>query len=54
MFYCLKNKEQERGLGVGLHIVKKLCDEMKIKISVESKLGLGSVFKLDISALTLR
>jgi len=47
-------KEQERGLGIGLHIVKKLCDEMKIKITVESKVGLGSVFKLNLSALTLR
>ena len=45
--------EQERGLGIGLHIVKKLCDEMKIKISVESEVGVGSVFTLDLSVLTL-
>ena len=46
--------EHERGLGIGLHIVKKLCDEMKVKVKVESKVGVGSVFSLDISALTLR
>ena len=45
--------EQERGLGIGLHIVKKLCDEMKVKISVESEVGVGSVFSLDLSLLTL-
>ncbi len=46
--------EQERGLGIGLHIVKKLCDEMKVKIRVESEEGVGSTFFLDISGLTLR
>jgi len=39
-------KEQDRGIGIGLHIVKKLCDEMNIKISVESKIGEGSRFIL--------
>ncbi len=29
-------KEGERGLGIGLHIVKKLCDEMGIAITLES------------------
>ena len=46
--------EQERGLGIGLHIVKKLCDEMRVKVSVESEVGVGSVFSLDLSVLTLR
>jgi signal transduction histidine kinase len=45
-------KEQERGIGIGLHIVKKLCDELDINISVKSKLGIGTVFYLDISQLT--
>ncbi|MDF1880417.1 HAMP domain-containing histidine kinase [Sulfurimonas sp. MAG313] len=45
-------KEQDRGLGIGLHIVKKLCDDLGIKISVQSELGVGSVFYLDLSALT--
>lgn len=46
-------KEQERGIGIGLHIVKKLCDELKIKISVDSKTDKGTVFTLDLSALTV-
>lgn len=46
-------KEQERGIGVGLHIVKKLCDELKIKISVESQVSRGSSFALNLSALTV-
>jgi two-component system OmpR family sensor kinase len=45
-------KEQERGIGIGLHIVKKLCDELKIKISVNSKIDEGTVFTLDLSSLT--
>ncbi len=47
-------KEQERGIGIGLHIVKKLCDEMKIPIRLESEVNVGSTFELDLSALTLR
>lgn len=46
-------KEQERGIGIGLHIVKKLCDEAGIKISVQSTLGEGSIFTLSLDALTL-
>ena len=30
-------KEGERGLGIGLHIVEKLCDELEIKKSLELK-----------------
>lgn len=46
-------KEQDRGIGIGLHIVKKLCDELNIKISVESALNEGSSFSLKLSELTL-
>ncbi len=46
-------KEQERGIGIGLHIVNKLCEELKIKISVESKIDEGSIFTLDLSSLTV-
>jgi len=35
-------KEHDRGIGIGLHIVKKLCDELGIKISIESKLNIGT------------
>lgn len=42
-------KEHERGLGIGLHIVKKLCDQMKIKIWIESSIGTGTKVILDFS-----
>lgn len=45
-------KEHERGMGIGLHIVKKFCDEMKIPITVNSAPQKGSVFTLNLSALT--
>ena len=47
-------KEQERGIGIGLHIVKKLSDEMGIDIEIESEIGKGSEFILDLSKLTQR
>jgi two-component system OmpR family sensor kinase len=47
-------KEQERGIGIGLHIVKKLCDELGIKIGVESEAGRGSTFTLHLLPLTHR
>lgn len=47
-------KEQTRGLGIGLHIVKKLCEELDIKISVNSELDIGSDFSLNLSKLILR
>jgi len=47
-------KEQERGLGIGLHIVKKLCEELKIKISVESQMSQGTTFTLNLSKLIYR
>jgi len=47
-------KEHDRGLGIGLHIVKKLCDELKIPIYVQSIINQGSQFTLNLQALTLR
>lgn len=44
-------KEQERGIGIGLHIVKKLCDELNITISIKSTLGQGSTFTLNLAKL---
>ena len=41
-------KEQERGIGIGLHIVKKLCDELHINISLTSKLQEGTSFILEL------
>lgn len=39
-------KEHKRGLGIGLHIVKKLCKDLKINIKIESELKTGSKFIL--------
>jgi len=44
-------KEQERGIGIGLHIVKKLCDEMHIDIKVKSRVGEGTQITLNLSAI---
>ena len=44
-------KEQARGIGIGLHIVKKLCDELGITILLESQLNKGSTFSLHLSKI---
>ena len=44
-------KEQTRGIGIGLHIVKKLCDELHIKIGVKSSVGDGTTFMLNLSKI---
>ena len=46
-------KETSRGLGIGLHIVKKLSKKMKIPLHVHSKLNHGTTFKLDLTKLIL-
>jgi signal transduction histidine kinase len=45
-------KEHDRGLGIGLHIVKKLCDAMNIPVNVQSTLREGTLFTLNFQALT--
>lgn len=39
-------KEGQRGIGLGLNIVKKLCDSLNYKIKVQSILGIGTKFKV--------
>jgi signal transduction histidine kinase len=46
-------KEQDRGIGIGLHIVRKLCEEMGIGIKIESKVERGTVFLLDLSHIVV-
>ena len=41
-------KEQDRGIGIGLHIVKKLCDELDIPIKVKSKEEKGTTILLNL------
>jgi signal transduction histidine kinase len=44
-------KESSSGIGIGLHIVKKLCDELNIAITLKTDLNIGSKFILDISGV---
>ncbi|WP_345980514.1 HAMP domain-containing sensor histidine kinase [Sulfurimonas sp. HSL3-2] len=41
-------KEHDRGIGIGLHIVKKLCDELGIRIALTSEVGTGTSFFLKL------
>lgn len=47
-FYQLKNPERDRskGLGMGLAIVQRLANLMNMPLTVYSKIGQGTVFKL--------
>ena len=44
-------KEQERGIGLGLHIVKKLTEELHIGMNIESTPGKGTTVTLDFKQL---
>jgi len=46
-------KENERGIGIGMHIVKKLADELKINIKIDSKLNKGTIISLNLKHLTI-
>ncbi len=49
-YYQLNNPERDRnkGLGLGLAIVRRLCDLMEVPISVQSNSGRGTTFSLRI------
>ena len=47
-------KEQDRGIGIGLHIVKKLCIELHIPVSIQSNIQKGTTVFLDISKILLK
>ena len=51
MIFARYYKEQDRGIGIGLHIVKKLCDELHLRIKVKSKEGIGTQMIIDISSI---
>ncbi len=46
-------KEQSRGLGLGMHIVKKLCEALKIDIHIKSRVSVGTEVILDLKKLIL-
>ena len=46
-------KEQDRGIGIGLHIVKKLCDEMRIGIEIKSRVGEGTTVLLKLAKVVI-
>ena len=47
-------KEQDRGVGIGLHIVKKLSDELRIPIQIKNNIPKGTSILLDISSLIVK
>ena len=47
-------KEQDRGIGIGMHIVKKLCDELSIDIKIESREKNGTEVMLDLSQVIVK
>ena len=47
-------RETNRGMGIGLHVVKKLCDDLDIQIEVESELKKGTKFLLNLEKVMLR
>lgn len=51
-YYQQSNKKL--GLGLGLNIVKEICDKYEIKIEVESKKNIGTKFSFDIDSIVKR
>jgi signal transduction histidine kinase len=49
-FYRARRKEnlRERGSGLGLAIVKSIAEQHGGRVTVESQLGAGSVFIIDV------
>ena len=44
-------KEQNRGLGIGLHVVNKLNQELGIVMKIESEVNVGTKVSLDFSSV---
>uniref|UniRef100_UPI004024BE5B sensor histidine kinase n=1 Tax=Candidatus Wujingus californicus TaxID=3367618 RepID=UPI004024BE5B len=45
-FFTTKNKEGEKGLGMGLAISKRIIEDHHGKINVESEIGKGTTFRI--------
>jgi signal transduction histidine kinase len=50
MFTRLANTERQKGLGIGLSIVKRAIDRLEGEVGVESRLGDGSTFWFTLKA----
>ena len=52
-FYQLDNPERDRskGLGLGLAIVRRLCDLLEIQLQMDSTPGVGTRFSLDLTVV---
>ncbi len=44
-------KEQDRGIGLGLHIVNKLCNELNIGMNIQSQVNRGTTIILNFQHL---
>jgi signal transduction histidine kinase len=44
-------KEQDRGIGIGLHIVNKLCNELNIGMNIQSRIDHGTKITLNFQHL---
>ena len=44
-------KEQDRGIGLGLHIVNKLCNELNIRMDIQSQINQGTKITLNFQHL---
>lgn len=44
-------KEQDRGIGLGLHIVNKLCNELNIGMQIQSQVNVGTKVTLNFQYL---
>ncbi len=45
------HKEQDRGIGLGLHIVNKLCNELNIGMNIQSQINSGTKIILNFQHL---
>ena len=49
IFRRMPNTEGFEGSGIGLSIVKRIADKLNAKVSVESELNKGTIFKIEFS-----
>ena len=48
-----RKTNSEGGFGIGLDIVKSVCDNYDIDIKIDSEIGLGTTFSLDFSKIVV-